>query len=242
MERRRRVRIFAGPNGSGKSTLKDLIGSIVKLGVYVNADDMLSHMRTTSRLDFSDYGLVVDEDTFEAEYTKWEIPTQRNLWAFENNGITAKDSYIEDYFVSFVADFVRNSLLGYSDHLSFETVMSHPSKLDFMRKAKDAGYKVYLYFVSLPDPELNLLRVQTRVQAGGHNVDEEKVVSRYYRTMDYLYDAIRLADSAYLFDNSSSKPQLFARKENGELKVEGVFVPQWYKTYVLDKISGEHFG
>lgn len=242
MERRRRVRIFAGPNGSGKTTLKELIGSIVKLGVYVNADDMLSHLRATSRLDFSDYGLVVDEDTFEAEYSKWEIPTQRDLWSFENNGITAKDGYIEDYFVSFVADFVRNSLLGHSDHLSFETVMSHPSKLDFMRKAKDAGYKVYLYFVSLPDPELNLLRVQTRVLAGGHNVDEEKVVSRYYRTMDYLYDAIRLADSAYLFDNSSSKPQLFARKENGELKVEGVFVPQWYKTYVLDKISGEHFG
>lgn len=240
MERKKRVRIFAGPNGSGKSTLKDLIGTIVKLGVYVNADDMLSHLRATSRLDFSDYGLLVDEDTFDAEYSKWKIPTRRDLWSFENNGITIKDSEsIEDYFVSFLADFVRSSLLGLTDHLSFETVMSHPSKLEFIQKAKEEGYKVYLYFISLPDPELNLLRVQTRVQSGGHNVDKEKVVSRYYRTMDYLYDAIRLADSAYLFDNSFSKPQLFARKENGELKVEGVFVPQWYKTYVLDKIPGE---
>ena len=94
----------------------------------------------------------------------------------------------------------------------------------------------YLYFIALPDPELNVLRVQTRVSAGGHDVDSEKVIKRYYRTMAQLYEAIRLADSAFIFDNSTSRPQLFAKKENGELKVEGTFVPHWYQTYVLDKL------
>lgn len=99
---------------------------------------------------------------------------------------------VSDYFIAFLADFIRQQLLEQSDRFSFETVMSHPSKLDIMRRAK----KVYLYFVSLQDPELNVLRVKTRVTQGGHDVDEEKIINRYARTMDQLYDAIRIADSA----------------------------------------------
>lgn len=233
----KRVRIFAGPNGSGKSTIKELIQSQFRIGVYVNADDMLVAMRESSRLEFSEYGLTVDENKLESEFSKWKIKTNRDLWIFENNGITVKDpDNIEGYFVSFLADFIRNSLLGKADRISFETVMSHPSKLDFIDQAKATGYKVYLYFVSLPDPDLNVWRVRSRVSAGGHGVDEAKIISRYYRTMNLLLDAIRLSDSVYLFDNSSSKPRLFARKEDGELKIEGDFVPQWYQTYVLDKI------
>lgn len=235
----KRLRIFAGPNGSGKSTLKDIISPLVKIGIYVNADDIMANMRTTSRLEFSDYDLVIDEDVFEKEFARWTIPTNRDLWVFENDGITVKDkAQIEDYFVSFLADFIRNSLLGGVDRFSFETVMSHPSKLDFIRKAKESGYKVYLYFIALPDPALNVLRVQSRVSAGGHDVDPNKVVARYERTMTLLAEAVRMVDNAYFFDNSSSMPLLFAQKESGELKTEGTFIPHWYQTYVLDKLKG----
>lgn len=235
----KRLRIFAGPNGSGKSTLKDIISPLVKTGIYINADDIMANMRTTSRLEFSDYNLVVNNDKFEAEYARWPIPTNRDLWMFENNGITVKDKVqVEDYFVSFLADFIRNSLLGVVDRFSFETVMSHPSKLDFIKKAKESGYKVYLYFIALPDPELNVLRVQSRVSAGGHDVDPQKVVDRYKRTMGFLAEAVRMVDNAYFFDNSSSTPLLFARKENDELKTDGTFIPHWYQTHVLDKLRG----
>lgn len=233
----KRLRIFAGPNGSGKSTLKEVISPQFKIGTYVNADEIMVTMRNTSRLDFSDYNLVVTDKDFEAEYDRWPIPTNRDLWFFENNGITVKDNaQVEDYFVSFLADFVRNSLLGVADRFSFETVMSHPSKLDFIKRAKESGYKVYLYFVALPDPELNLLRVKSRVMAGGHDVDPQKVVDRYKRTMDLLAEAVRMVDNAYFFDNSSSEPLLFAQKENGELKTEGTIIPRWYQIYVLDKM------
>lgn len=233
----KRLRIFAGPNGSGKSTLKEIISPQFKIGTFVNADEIMVTMRNTSRLDFSDYNLVVTDKEFEAEYYRWPIPTHRDLWFFDNNGITVKDNaQVEDYFVSFLADFIRNSLLGVADRFSFETVMSHPSKLDFIKKAKESGYKVYLYFVALPDPELNLLRVKSRVMAGGHNVDPQKVVDRYKRTMDLLAEAVRLVDNAYFFDNSSSEPLLFAQKENGELKTEGTIIPRWYQIYVLDKM------
>ena len=46
-----------------------------------------------------------------------------------------------------------------------------------------------------------------------------------------------IADKAYIFDNSTQKPQLIATKDNGELKTEGTYIPQWYKTYVLDRLT-----
>ena len=43
--------------------------------------------------------------------------------------------------------------------------------------------------------------------------------------MNNLLPALRQVDNAYLFDNSSGEAKLFATKENGELKVEGTYVP-----------------
>lgn len=53
---------------------------------------------------------------------------------------------------------------------SFETVFSHPSNLEIMQEAVAQGYKVYLYYVSTEDPEINKYRVNLRVTQGGHSV------------------------------------------------------------------------
>ena len=63
--------------------------------------------------------------------------------------------------------------------------------------------------MALADPELNKHRVQTRVSQGGHPVAEEKITQRYFHTMNNLYDALKIADSAFLFDNSASEPTTF---------------------------------
>ena len=43
--------------------------------------------------------------------------------------------------------FIWNELLDNSKKFTIETVMSHSSKLDFMRLAKEKGFKVYLVWV-----------------------------------------------------------------------------------------------
>ena len=53
--------------------------------------------------------------------------------------------------------------------------MSHPSKLDFIKSAKEQGFRIYLYFVALNDPEMNKGRVETRVLQGGHDVPANKI-------------------------------------------------------------------
>lgn len=85
---------------------------------------------------------------------------------------------------------------------SFETVFSHESNIDIMRRASEAGYKVYLYFVSTESPEINKYRVRVRVRQKGHDVPEDKIAPRYYRSLGFLYEAAELAYQCYFFDNS----------------------------------------
>jgi len=117
----------------------------------------------------------------------------------------------------------------------FETVMSHPSKIDEFIEAKNSGYKTYLYFICTDDPEVNISRVENRVQKGGHDVAKDKIVSRYYDTLKNLLPAIVHIDKCYLFDNSEDRFRLISTIVNGTLKIEiePDDLPNWFIEYVL---------
>lgn len=201
----KRLRGFAGPNGSGKSTITKVVIEHVRLGVYVNADELKVILQRDRMLDFSDYEVILDGECFMEGFRNSSLAskiydvddTLSNIEISENKIILKDDYEVEDYFVSYITSFIWNKLLETSHKFTIETVMSHTSKLEFMRQAQKAGFKVYLYFVSLVDPELNKHRVLTRVAQGGHPVDENKISQRYYRTMENLYEALRIADKAY---------------------------------------------
>ncbi len=238
----KRLRVFAGPNGSGKSTITQVVLDYAHLGVYVNADELKKIFQRDGKLDLSDYKVVLSHECFVEELRNSSlaakinnIETTLSNLVFDGNLIILKEGYeVEDYFVSYITSYIWKELLTTSNKFTIETVMSHPSKLDFMRQAQEAGFKVYLYFVSLADPELNKHRVQARVAQGGHPVDEDKISQRYYRTMGNLYEALKIADKAYIFDNSAGEPKLFATKENGKLTIISEYIPKWFATYVID--------
>jgi predicted ABC-type ATPase len=101
-----------------------------------------------------------------------------------------------------IADYHRDRCLSSRLSFSFETVMSHPSKVDIMIRAVDSGYDVTVYFVCTSDPEINIRRVKHRVSLGGHDVPRERIVARYWRTLDLLCHAALVARRMVLFDNS----------------------------------------
>lgn len=82
-----------------------------------------------------------------------------------------------------------------------ETVFSHPSKLDLLRAAGEAGYRRHLYVILIPE-ELAVQRVEVRVETGGHAVPEEKVRARFHRLWRLLRQAIELVEEARVLDNS----------------------------------------
>lgn len=87
----------------------------------------------------------------------------------------------------------------------YETVLSHPSKLDIVKQAKQNGYKIISFFVCTSSSEINIKRVQKRAEQGGHNVPPEKIEQRYYKSKQNWQVLKTLSDEVYEFDNSKEK-------------------------------------
>jgi predicted ABC-type ATPase len=127
----------------------------------------------------------------------------------------------------------RTVLLQSGTSFVSETVFSHESKIELIVDAKQAGYQILLYIVSLDDPEKLIERVSNRVQEGGHDVPTDKILSRYPRTLANLAKALPLADVAFLYDSQDVKDgglQHVATCSKGVL-IEGVeSFPEWTRT------------
>jgi len=152
---------------------------------------------------------------------------------FINADILAKQLDTEQpekmsYKAAKLAETLRLSLLRSGTSFCFETVFSHSSKVDFLAKAKSAGYEIILVYIHLETDQLNQARVAQRVSEGGHSVPSEKIISRIPRTMQYVSDALALVDIAQFYDNSSYQHPFtsIASLTNGHLKtVESL--PDW---------------
>lgn len=137
------------------------------------------------------------------------------------------------YQAVFKAESAREELLNSGANFAFETVMSHPSKIDFIKQAKDKGYYVMLVFVATVDPKINVARVAKRVDDGGHDVPINKIINRYHRVMNLLPFAIQLVDKALLFDNTYM-PNLAAVIENNQLVYSARSIPNWVNKVLND--------
>ena len=149
---------------------------------------------------------------------------------------------VNSYLASVAGDFLRQKLLAQKLSFTFETVMSHPSKVDILIQAQAAAFRTYLYFVATDDPAINISRVRNRVALKGHDVPEDKIVTRYHRSLDLLVGAIRHTNRAYIFDNSGDSKdgkQTWLAKitEGRQLELKTDKIPAWFKRSVLDKIK-----
>jgi len=99
----------------------------------------------------------------------------------------------------------------------FETTLAGRSQVSLITRLRDDGYRVHLFFLWLPTPELALERVHDRVLAGGHLVPEETVRRRLTRGISNFFHLYQqLLDSYLIFDNSGASPRLVAaRFEDG---------------------------
>ena len=101
----------------------------------------------------------------------------------------------------------------------FETVFSSVEKLEFVRKAKEAGFFIRFFYVCTTDPEINIMRIARRYMDGGHEVPISKIISRYYKSLELAAQAIAIVDRAYIYDNSveNALPQLLFRTTEGNV-------------------------
>lgn len=238
-----RLRMFAGPNGSGKSTIKSVVSPQI-LGIYINPDDIEKRIRETKVLDLHSYEINTTSNELINFFLSSTLLENAGLLAevrklhFADDELNFREVEVNSYFASVAADFMRSKLLEAQKSFAFETVMSFPDKVELLRKAQTAGYRTYLYYVATDDPEINISRVRNRVKMGGHPVPEDKIVSRYYRSLDLLMDAVQSTHRAYIFDNSSHEHLWLAEVTDGRsLEMKSDSMPAWFKTALWDKFS-----
>jgi predicted ABC-type ATPase len=136
-----RLRMFAGPNGSGKSTIKEVIAPQL-LGVYINPDEIEKDIRRFDFLDFSAYRIATTAEEVLPFFQQSTLLTQTGF-ADEVDELRFKDGKlsfhavpVNAYFASVAADFIRQKLLDVGITFTFETVMSSPDKVAFLKKAQ----------------------------------------------------------------------------------------------------------
>lgn len=112
----------------------------------------------------------------------------------------------------------------------FETVMSSDEKVDFIFKAKQAGFFIRLFYISTSHPSINAARIANRVMKGGHDVPITKIISRYYKSITKCKLVSSIVDRLYVYDNSTDgqDAMLLFRLVDGKLKKMYVQnVPEW---------------
>ncbi|MFM7651779.1 MAG: zeta toxin family protein, partial [Vulcanococcus sp.] len=114
------------------------------------------------------------------------------------------DPEAHSYDAAILAEELRNQLLKDGMSFCFETVYSHPSKIDFVAHAKALGYQVVMVLIHLESSDLNQARVAMRVSEGGHHVPPQKVTSRIPRLLRHVSASIPLVDVLRVYDNTSA--------------------------------------
>ncbi len=237
--------MFAGPNGSGKSTLKRYLSKQL-LGIYLNADDLESSIRTDGRLCLADYGVSGSaRRLYDFMVGSDWLRDEGMLQAVER--LTVTDDTLDfnsvqpnSYHASVIIDFIRRCLLESGTSFTVETVMSHPGKVAWLEDAQKRQWRTYLYYIATDDPEICVARVRHRVATGGHGVPDDKIIGRYHRSLAQLYSAIRQTNRAFIFDNSATtveQQKWIAEVTDGrhvELKVTEV--PAWFQEAVLTRV------
>ena len=150
---------------------------------------------------------------------------------FLNADVLQLNSGVDAYEAARTVDAARLAYLNVRASFITETVFSDPDgrKLEFLRRAIEAGYDVELLYIGLASPELALMRVAQRVANGGHSVPKEKVSSRYPRSLENLGRAMAFRQTVRIFDNSAyAEYRLLGVFKDGKLvqRTEGP-IPGW---------------
>jgi len=124
----------------------------------------------------------------------------------------------------------REQLLKEHKDFIFETVLSSDSKVEFLKRAKDEGYFIRMFFICTQNPTINAARIAKRVMEGGHDVPIQKIISRYEKALVNAIRVARFVDRAYFYDNSidNQNAQLIFRTSDGLFAKQYVAeLPDW---------------
>lgn len=245
-----RLRLIAGPNGSGKSTLSPILAEQHHVPLYLKLDadeiqkTLLTDGEWTPPPGCGDLSRVMDARAL-VRFAKRSEYDRDTVSAFRSGDLLIEDrcrvvarnaGAVNGYTMSLLVGFLSEALIANGISFTQETVFSHVSKLDALRKAKAAGFRTYLYFVSTESPEINVDRVRARVALGGHDVPENRIRERYGKSLRNATAALEFSTRAFFFDNSGANTLYlasFGQSEGLVLQVPEPELPTWFSKNIV---------
>ncbi len=109
---------------------------------------------------------------------------------------------------------------GQGINFAFETTLSGKLYVNLFKSLKKRRYKIHLFFLWIPDTDLAISRIKSRVAQGGHNVPVKDVIRRFDRSVSNFFRLYQpFLDSWMLFNNEGPTPILIAEKKNGKIRI-----------------------
>jgi predicted ABC-type ATPase len=128
------------------------------------------------------------------------------------------------------------ALLAERESFALETTLAGHGAISIMRQAKAGGYRTFLVYVSLGNPDLHIERVRLRVSRGGHDIPDSDIRWRYWRSLSRALEALHLVDEAVVLDNSGVHPVRMLWFKGGEIVWRADTLPDWVEQFAAPRI------
>lgn len=146
-----------------------------------------------------------------------------------------RTTFCSDLEAAVKAEELREKMISEKKDFTFETVLSTDRNLNLLKKAKEQGYFVRGYFILTANVDVNIARVNVRVHSGGHGVPEDKIISRYRKSLDRVPELVNICDILHVYDNTSDKAfRIFKKRKDVFFKWSNEF----WSDEEIDKLCG----
>ena len=131
---------------------------------------------------------------------------------------------------------LRNHCFEEGKSFNEETTLTGKTILKTIDRAKELGYKIYLYYIGIDSPEIAKERVRNRVLKGGHDISSEVIEKRYYESLENLKKIISKCDYVDIYDNTDIYKLVFSFANN-EIIENSTSSSEWAKEAIREKIN-----
>jgi predicted ABC-type ATPase len=101
-----------------------------------------------------------------------------------------------------------------------------------IRKAKMAGFRVYLVYISVSSANLAKERVKNRVNKGGHGISDEVIEKRYFQSLSNLHEILPLVNGVEIYENSVDYLEIVYSKNDDKVLFDNISNYSYLEKYV----------
>lgn len=105
----------------------------------------------------------------------------------------------------------------------WETVVAKEKKMELIQSILDRGYHLKCFYIGMDGFNIPIARVAQRYEQGWYTVPESKIIDRYQKSMNYLYQLMQLAESMIIIDSSSEHGKIVKWKESNAIQYSDVY-------------------